>query len=628
MHQRPPAVPNPTSQLPPPLQANRPSSTNSNASTVRTSNVSEARVKLEIDRAKLEKEAKQRRDKFLMFTRVLMKYLEQKDPEMHSRAKSVIRECADKNKNKEAGYESVTASMQARLRSTVGEAYWKRAESYLNHFLKQKEVEMAKRKKSASDGLLTVDVPQQQVLLHQQQQLPPRPSPQQQLQLHQQQQPQLQPVQQQQNQQQHVQSALSQEVRRHQIGEAEKKNEAIKIAALAQKKREEQKRAQQMMKQQQQQQSLHKQATAQKLAQIQRENAAQIQNLKQTNSAMAIKQKVTPVGISKSDAAKKLPSPSVSRKPSSTATAAIVVSRGSPMDVDQIPPREFAEFMVSLDHMVDYDWTTTALLLGSKDEPNLQEEQRKLVYGEGILAPKPTYAPASRGWSQRNVVTSRMAWARIRLPAQKEERRAIAAGNVPLVHGISLPSKLNTQPQQQQPMTTWFNEDATEADLVCAMLSEATEVYLKGLLEKAVACARQRQNTEGVRHWHLQHGPTKPPLSLRLGCEVRRQVAQSMGNAAKTVQRMEAAVQRSKKSSINIQVETWVDASSMADMAMKAPLVSAVEQADYHAKRSFETHGGKESGGPPFRVPKKAKLTTHDFKLALEFNPLAHQHWL
>ena len=35
-----------------------------------------------------------------MFTRVLMKYLEQKDPAMHARAKSVIRECAEKNKAK------------------------------------------------------------------------------------------------------------------------------------------------------------------------------------------------------------------------------------------------------------------------------------------------------------------------------------------------------------------------------------------------------------------------------------------------------------------------------------------------------------------------------------------------
>jgi len=74
------------------------------------------------------------KEQFLMFTRVLMKYLEQKDLPMHASAKDVIRECAEKNKNKEKGYESVTASMRKRLRATVGEHYWKRADSYLEHF--------------------------------------------------------------------------------------------------------------------------------------------------------------------------------------------------------------------------------------------------------------------------------------------------------------------------------------------------------------------------------------------------------------------------------------------------------------------------------------------------------------
>ena len=73
-----------------------------------------------------------------MFTRVLMKYLEQKDPSMHSRAKVVIKECAERNKNGDPQYASLTTSMQTRLRNEVGEVYWKKAEDYLNHFLKQK----------------------------------------------------------------------------------------------------------------------------------------------------------------------------------------------------------------------------------------------------------------------------------------------------------------------------------------------------------------------------------------------------------------------------------------------------------------------------------------------------------
>lgn len=625
---RPNSLPNPTSQLPPPLQANRPPSTNSTASTVRTSNITalSSSSNAAHARAKLEREAKQRKEKFLMFTRVLMKYLEQKDPAMHARAKSVIRECAEKNKAKEAGYESVTASMQARLRSTVGEPYWKRAETYLNHFLKQKEVELAKRKKAAaavSDVLPSSALSQQHVQQQLQQlpqQLPPRPSPQQQPQ------PQIQ-----QPAATVVISASSRELTRQQVDEAEKKNEASKNAALSQKKRDEQKRAIQKQHIAKQQQNLQKQQqAAQKLAQIQNEQTAQLQTIKQTNTAVASKQKAAGAPTSnKVDAAKKLPQPSISRKSSATTTPPTVTAKISPADVEQQPPREYAEFMDSLDHMVDYDWTTTGLLLSSKNDVDLEEEQRALVYGEGIVAPKPTFAPASRGWSQRNVVTARIAWARIRLPEQKHERRAIAAGNAPLVQGISLPSQPNTsiQAQQQKPETIWFNEDATESDLACAMLSEATEVYLKDLLEKGLTCARQRQNIQGVRLWHLQHGASKPPLSLRLGCEVHRQVAQSMGNAAKTVQRMEEAVDRSLKRPINDDPNAWSEASSMADMALNAPLASAVEQADYQAKRSFEIYGGKETGGPPFRVPKKAMIKTNDFKLGMQFSSFAHQQF-
>lgn len=644
-------------QLPPPLQANRPSSTSSNStsSTARASNVTNVpqnstAAAAAHARAKLEREAKQRKEKFLMFTRVLMKYLEQKDPAMHVRAKSVIRECAEKNKANESGYESITATMQSKLRATVGEPYWERAESYLNHFLKQKELELAKRKKAGGPSVravapgqpapqpgppqmsqlqqpqhgpsLIVQQQQQQQLRQQQQQMAPR----------QMQQPPQQPLQPSEPQHQLHQaislSSSSHEANRLQM-EEEKNYEAAKAA---QKKRDEQKRAilkqqQQVAQKQQQQQVAQKQKqqqqqqqAVQKLAVIQRENAAQIQALKHLNPAVASKQKVTvAMSASKLDPAKKQLSPSLSRRASGTA------ARMSPLTTDdQLPPKEFAEYMETLDHMVDYNWTTAGLLLSSKADVNLQEEQRKLVYGESTVVPKPTYAPASRGWSQRNVVSARVAWARIRAPEQKEERQAIATGDMPVVQGISLPGPSNSEQIQEQPKTQWFNEDTAESDMVCAMLSEATEIYLKSILEKALACAQQRQNIQGVRLWHLQHGATTPPFSLRLGCDVPRQVAQSIGNAAKAVQRMEEAIDRSSVCEKEID---WLHASSMADMALKAPLSSAAEQADYQAKRAFEVYGGKDSGGPPFRVAKKAKLTMNDFKLGLQMSPFAHQQF-
>jgi len=81
---------------------------------------------------------KKESQKFLIFTRVLMKYLEQKDPALHVQVKPIIKDCAEKKRQKVKGYESVTTSMRIQLKKVVSENYWKRAEVYLEHFLKEK----------------------------------------------------------------------------------------------------------------------------------------------------------------------------------------------------------------------------------------------------------------------------------------------------------------------------------------------------------------------------------------------------------------------------------------------------------------------------------------------------------
>ena len=58
---------------------------------------------------------------------------------MHAAAKAQIKECYEKNKSGDPQFKSLTISMKARLRSTVGELYWKKAHDYLDHFLKQKK---------------------------------------------------------------------------------------------------------------------------------------------------------------------------------------------------------------------------------------------------------------------------------------------------------------------------------------------------------------------------------------------------------------------------------------------------------------------------------------------------------
>jgi hypothetical protein len=83
----------------------------------------------------LEDETKIRRERLWMLIRILMKYLEYKDPEMYLKAKEVIKECVQRNKKREKGYLSLSASIKASVKSVVGASYWRRAESYLQRFL-------------------------------------------------------------------------------------------------------------------------------------------------------------------------------------------------------------------------------------------------------------------------------------------------------------------------------------------------------------------------------------------------------------------------------------------------------------------------------------------------------------
>jgi len=191
------------------------------------------------------------------------------------------------------------------------------------------------------------------------------------------------------------------------------------------------------------------------------------------------------------------------------------------------------------------------------------------------------------------------------------------------------------------PEGSWVNEETAEQDKALALLSEGCQLYLKGVLEKAIQCARQRQNLDGIRLWHQQyaHGKgitvttasvlskdsnkkageksKKPPLMLRLGCDVSRQVARAQGNAALTVKRMEEALVRQTGVPLRarqLRIDTLCEATSMGDLSWRPPLKKGADAADLHAKRAFEIYGGKEAKDPPLgRVPKKAKLSVEDF---------------
>ena len=57
---------------------------------------------------------------------------------MHALATAKIKECYEKNTSGNPQFRSLTTSLKAHLRSTVGEIYWKRAHDYQDYILKQK----------------------------------------------------------------------------------------------------------------------------------------------------------------------------------------------------------------------------------------------------------------------------------------------------------------------------------------------------------------------------------------------------------------------------------------------------------------------------------------------------------
>jgi len=73
---------------------------------------------------------------------------------MHTKAKAVIKECYERNLARDPNYPSLVHSMKTRLRETVGEQYWKKAEDYLNYFLRSKREENVRFELLVEKGLM------------------------------------------------------------------------------------------------------------------------------------------------------------------------------------------------------------------------------------------------------------------------------------------------------------------------------------------------------------------------------------------------------------------------------------------------------------------------------------------
>ena len=72
---------------------------------------------------------------------------------MHQQAKIIIKDCAERNKRQEPGYESVTESMKRELKELVGAHYWKKANEYLTHFIEQTRRQHAVSKPEETESM-------------------------------------------------------------------------------------------------------------------------------------------------------------------------------------------------------------------------------------------------------------------------------------------------------------------------------------------------------------------------------------------------------------------------------------------------------------------------------------------
>jgi len=624
---------------------------------------------------------KKEKEKFLMFTRVLMKYLEQRDTAMHTRAKAEIKDCYEKNKNGDPAYTSLTHSMKARLKVTVGDEYWKKAHNYLEHFFKQKQKERARSGQQphmSSQPSQPLQQPPSQPQPH-----PHQPSQQPALSIVRttsQHQP---PVQHQQPVQHQppppVQSAVPPPQQQQKIL-VQQPPALTKQQVDAQKKKEKEK------------EEAAKKRREQRNANAKAKRAAK--KAKETAAAAALQARgMQPAGTTSYNPSG-IPTPALASSvpvPGSAATSTASVSSASSKKETKKKPKKAPsrpsvtkkkkaepsyKFKDNVDHafLIDTKSIPNILSKDHKLDLNLDEEQRILLYGDqrqrekvravtdaaadalstgavadGVLSEAgipqlPWKLPAVyEAWGEKNLVSVRTAWAKVRLPESElqlyerltQEKTIETVADVPssAENVTSAPSILSKPVEKSAPPRleddktnhVWHNETRAAQDPTLALLSEATEIFLKEAIEKAIGKARLRQNLDGVRLWHTLHShhadPSstngkQPPALIRLGCDVRRQVALADGNAVKIYQRMEEAIGRDNDT-VHFEAEDpekmVLEATSMADLSRKPPLKSAVSDADTEAKRRFEVFAGKDIQEPPFgRVPKKAKVLLSD----------------
>lgn len=551
-----------------------------------------------VDRVVMEKKQKER---FLVFTRVLMKYLETKDPPLHSKVKAIIKDCADRNRRKEVGFESVTAAMRIQLRKVVSDVYWKKAEDYLKHFLKEKAAKpgmLPNASGSYNSGSSSIPA---------------------------------------------VNSAGgSQEtVKRSnelQMQSQQRQPDTTRVSNLDQGKGS--------LPITRDDQGKKRQVVASAVA-----PTKSVSQAKSVPSFQAGKEKSAP-----KSRAKGASTPTQQRKQSlstvvtnADVAVTVPVALAKAVTPALVPVvREYNELMEQVDHAYSFDGSATGSLLGESIRTTMTEEQIRLLYESkkfSDLSRKDFGSEAVsfpvQGWSKRNIISSRVAWSRLR--AERQFNTSVSTSTNPLVAGgllglTQVPGKKpvtiegGSNPENSEVDFDWYNEEKAETDVALAVLSEGAEIYLKAVVMKALHCARQRQNLDGIRLWHQQFArdEAKPSLSLMLGCDVVRQVAQSDGNAAMTCMRLEEANKRQSNIPARSRILndlTLTHAKSMSDLSLRPKLEKAETAAELEGKRKFEIYGGKLHEEPPLgRLVKVAKLEVSDFQTGMALSRRGRRH--
>mmetsp|Transcript_30081 Transcript_30081/g.61417 ORF Transcript_30081/g.61417 Transcript_30081/m.61417 type:complete len:248 (-) Transcript_30081:68-811(-) len=75
------------------------------------------------------------RMRLMVLVKIIMRCLECEEPSLKVKAKRIIGECTQKNREGHPEYSSLTDVISERLRVTVGEVHWGRAENLVNHYM-------------------------------------------------------------------------------------------------------------------------------------------------------------------------------------------------------------------------------------------------------------------------------------------------------------------------------------------------------------------------------------------------------------------------------------------------------------------------------------------------------------